>query len=232
MRRQLTLCLSALAFSAFTLLTKEKLPATLESECERLVPLGKAVLCLPSIVGMTECYGDPLVKEICEASNFGKNTFLGCYLHREDFENLQLVGWAEMNQFIRIYTMTELMDVSMAESDLAEFIGAMKSNYLRENWSRLKEEIEANLESWDLDQPVLLEDYRLNASAHTFVFLTRFYDVVTSKSTVQLQFANTALVDGQLVWFTYHWKFEGMESVEIAKAQNDFFAMRFLQSNL
>ena len=122
---QLTLCLSArfLSLHSFDKEAACNIGIRMRTACSTW----KGCLCLPSIVGMTECYGDPLVKEIC-GLNFGKNTFLKVFSATQDFENLQLVGWAEMNQFIRIYTMTELMDVSMAESDCGT-INIMKSNY-------------------------------------------------------------------------------------------------------
>ena len=180
---------------------------------------------------MTECYLDPLVKDICDAGNYGKNTFLGCYLRQENFNDLQQNGYAELNPFIRIYAMTDLENVSMKASDLAQFIEVMKSNYLRENWSRLEAEAERNFKDWDFDRPVLLEDYPLDDSAHTFVVLARFNNGIGSEPTVQLQFMNTAIVSERLIWFTYHQNFEGMESINVARPENDFFALRFLESN-
>ena len=230
---KLLLTLSAALFtsSAGIVSLTEKQPDHVEAECERLVSFGKASLCLPPIVGMAECYRDPVVKEIFDATNYSKNTFLGCYLQKDDLESLELTGFAEMNQFIRIYAMTDLVDVSMTNSDLAKFIDVIKSNYVRENWSRLREEIESEFQNWEFDRPVMLDEYRLNDSAYTFVVLTRSNDVVTSESMVQLQFMNTAIVDNRLIWFTYHQKFEGIESAEIARAQNDFVALQFLASN-
>lgn len=202
-----------------------------EFECEREVSFGSSSICLPAILGMNECYEHPAVREIADATNYGTNTFLGCYLQEDQFESLKLEGAVELDQFVRIYAMTELRDVRISNDHLTQLIDVMKSNYLQESWSRLEEEIERQYSQWDFDRPVLLEDYRLNESAYTFVLLSKFQDSRLSEPVIQLQFGNMAVVDERLIWFTYHVNFDGIQGVNQARAENDHFAMRFLDAN-
>ena len=64
---------------------------------------GDKEICLPKIDGYQECYTNPIVKRIADATEVPANTVLGFYLNNETYDKRDSLGLISFDDYFKIY---------------------------------------------------------------------------------------------------------------------------------
>jgi len=184
-----------------------------ESKCSRKASFGSAKICLPKIKGYQECYEDPTVKQLADATEVQMNLVLGFYLNDETYNRRDSLGLITFDDYFKIYGTKQIQDYEADKEVLGEMKDMLKGSFVSKNWDLMKKELdEIDLEV-EIGTPTVINSYELNDASFSLVMLTTYKqegaDTITLAMTV-----NGFLCNNRLVWMAYYLNYEGEETID------------------
>ena len=207
------------------------------NDCSNLVTFGDINICLPNILGMTECNSDPLVKltsDLLKGSN--EEVTLGFYLpddiyksstrYYDFYEN----GFGE--KYIKIYSL-ETLKGKTADESILDYLSSSVKSMFDDYEGSLKSIIDSKasdlLIDVTFDNPILLEEYQPSPKIKSFLTLMHF--AAEGESYISTVVMNIILIKNRILFFAYYDDYKGGSHINKVKQANDYFGLRLLQNN-
>lgn len=199
------------------------------TDCFKYTQFGNTEICLPEIVGMKECYEIPLVKHRADDFEYEGNSILGFYVTNNVYEQIDRFDQLFLDEYFKIYAVNNLKDKKASLLELNEIASMMDKNFIKENWDKLKTDLENNKNYISFGKPVIIESYSPNDNAKTYLML----DKIESGGIdyVMLTSINIILVKERLIWLAYYMSYNGEESIVNIKSNNDYTVLLFITEN-
>lgn len=203
-----------------------------DNECSRKTLFGTTEICLPQINGYEECYTEPIVKELADATEVATNLVLGYYLNNATFAKKDSLGLINFEDYFKIYGTKEIQDYDADDKILKQMQTMLSGNFLAKNW----EEVEEGIESLDLDVeieigvPVKIDEYNLTDNSFTLVMLTKYQIEGEDPFTIALTM-NGLLMHDRLVWMAYYQDYTGEKTMSKLRHKSDIILKELLKAN-
>ena len=191
--------------------------------CDRTAKFGTADICLPAIEGYTECYTDPQVKPLADATEVPLNMVLGYYINDATYENIEAID--KMEDYFKVYGTKQLKDLPATTKEISEMGEMLKGSFITKNWEELAKDIKIEGLDMEVGVPVVVKSYNINDESFSIIMIVKYaiegaepYDVVLT--------VNGFLSNDRLVWMAYYLLFEGEETVkEIESKSNEILSV-------
>ena len=198
------------------------------AKCEMYEYYGETRICLPKIAGMTECYSAPIVKRKASRVFNGRGMVnLGFYLPNEIYEKIDILDEIPFDGFFLIYGQENMKNIKGDVKDLDKVAEIMKNTFYEIEWDLDDVEIENKL--INVGKPVLLEIYSPHERVRSFIGLT--YGRADNEEYIGLSIMNMVIIKEKLITVTFYQYYKDEESVNKARAKNDYIVLRLLDEN-
>lgn len=204
-------------------------PSETQPECDKSVSFGGVNLCLPSIDGMTECYSLPIVKALADRTEYEKNSVLAYYLNNEVYKQVDRLNDITFDDYFKIYIVNGLKDTKVVQSDLDRMADMMEDNFIKKNWSDIKQKSEAAFGFLSIGKPVFMESYSPHKNVRTQVMLIKYQ--MENYEKVVLSIINFIMLKQRLICMAYYRDYENPESVIDFKSKNDYIVLSIMEEN-
>jgi curved DNA-binding protein CbpA len=198
-------------------------------DCDSSVQFGDIGICLPEIDGMVECYSNPLVNKWANQLNHEGNSIHALYFNDKTYKQIENLGEFSFDDYFQIYSVNSSKGVKVDVSYLAEIVKMMEMNFTKKEWSEIKNNIESRFDRISLGKPIVLENYSIDSMIETFVLLLKYHN--DDSENIMIGLFNFIIVKDRLIWLTYYKDYLGKDSIEEAKAKNDYITYSFMDVN-
>ena len=199
-------------------------------DCSRTTKFGEVDLCLPNIDGYQECYLNPEIKQIADATEVPTNVVLGYYLNNATLGNIDDPELPYFTDFFKVYGTLQVKDLEADEAILKEMQEVLEGNFFSANWGEIKDELaELELEI-EVGEPRMIESYNLNKESFSLIMLTK-YDLDEENSYTLAMVINGILLKDRLVWMAYYLEYEDQSTFETIKAKSNLITNSLLKAN-
>ena len=194
-------------------------------ECARKTNFGEIEICLPKIEGYKECYLDPTIKQIADATEVPVNMVLGYYLNDKAFKNKDSIVSSGFDDFFKLYGTKQIKDYKANESILKETQKALAGNFLSKNWDVIKDEIDKTGIDAKIGVPVVVKSYNLNKKSFTYVMIAN-YEVKGTDPYTMAMAMNGVLLNDRLVWLAYYILYKDKSTIDILQEKSNKIILR------
>ena len=199
--------------------------------CTASATYGQVSICLPTLDGYTEAYGEPAVSARANEAELPTNEVLAFYLTDEQHARVESLGDQQIDDYVKVFATRDLADETLGTGDLAD----IREQVLRLYGGEVSEEMQARMDAVDIDerrlgQPRLLEEYRLTDDSFTLVIAVRYRQPDGSTQEV-LETLNGVLTRGRYVNVGVYRTVDGEVDTAALKAKNDAVLRAFLAAN-
>ncbi len=202
--------------------------------CENEVPIGYTNICLPEIIGMEECYSDPLVGLFYDSFKGGSDEIiLGAYLLDEVYEDRYEHFFEDGagDEYIKVFTLEQMQNLYVGQEEL-DYMYELMCSTLEEYDESLRNRIDRVLDDafeddygFDVDvqvgKPILIKKYDHSENIRSFIAITKF--VVDDYKFVQVMVSNLAIVNNRMLLYAYYKEYFDSEDIRSAKSNSDYF---------
>lgn len=199
------------------------------SKCVREAKFGDAKICLPEINGYTECYNDPIVKELADKTEVAENIVLGFYFNNEVFRRRDSLGYIDYDDYFKVYA-TKLFSTLEANTNILEKLKErITQNFVKKKWIELSKEIQETGFIDKIDEPILIESYSMNQSSFSAVLLAK-YIVQGREPYTMAMTLNGYIKEDRFVWMAYYLNYENGETIERLKKNSNQILEKLINS--
>ncbi len=182
-----------------------------EDQCERVPKFGSANICLPKVKGYTECYLDPEIKSLADATEAPANMVLGYYINDSTYQNFDKV--IIMEDFFKVYGTKQISNLTATNKEIFEFGEMMQNNFIVKNW----DEVSAGFDDLDLNVevgvPTVIKTYKLNESSFSMLMLLK-YDLEGVEPYTLALTINGLLSGDRIIWMAYYLLYNGESTIK------------------
>lgn len=196
------------------------------TNCIRTVSFGDINICLPIIDGLKECYLYPRVKYIVDENDGSQ--ILGYYINNSTFKQVDRLDKIIYDDYVSINAPIASKGIKIGQMELNQFKRMAEQNYIKKNWSDIKNRIEENFNA-TLGAPILIDSYSPNEKVRTFIIMTKI--LFGENEIVRLMSLNMIEIKNRLVNLVYYKDYEGLESIKKLKSKNDYMVLLLLEEN-
>lgn len=197
--------------------------------CEKLVDVSNREICLPEIDGMKECYDIPAVKLKADKFENSGNSILGFYVTNDVYKRIDDFEGITLEEYFKIYVVNNMKDKEYDLSQLNEMGMIIENSFIKDNWDKLKTEVEKSHSYLSIGQPVLIEKYNPNEQTRTYLLIVKIES--QGVEYIMLMSVNIILIKDKIIWLAYYKKYEDRESIDIVKSSNDNIVLKFADVN-
>lgn len=207
------------------------------SKCSRIETFGNKQICLPMTREMTECYDEFIIRELCEIfKGSPQEKVLGIYINNDNYISGKRSGfeYGLGYPFIKVYS-TNQAENFKATSTILDLVGSqLKKTFenfngltaVESKFHELSNKLDLKL---SMDNPILLEEYKIIEGSKSFLTIMEFnYD---GESTIATAVMNILIIKDLLVFVAYYDHFSGAQYLTETKAANDYFVMKLMVQN-
>ena len=203
-------------------------------KCENLVVFGNTSICLPEVIGITECYKEPMVKMTADLfKGTASEEILGFYISDDEYDDLynSLMDKGLQKEFIKIYSTSLVKDYNVSDHEFNEFSSELKSMFAEYEGSKIQSKINSKMELLDISagRPILLDEYQINSKIKSYIALMKFK--FENENIISLMVMNVLLVKDRLIFIAYYDKYSNFDQIEKLRAKNDYFLLSLLNLN-
>ena len=202
-----------------------------DSTCIREVPFGDVTICLPKMVGMQECYQDPAIKLLADATEMETNEILGYYLAAEEYATFKPVNNDGFKEFFKVYGVTQVNrfpagveEVNMLYSIMVEQFGdttLLTQQMVDEAQERIGEEVQIGV-------PRMLQRYQLSDESFTLIALITYR---AEEEITMVMSLNGAILNGRFVNMAYYRLYEDANSITLLRDRSNKTLQQLLSLN-
>ena len=193
---------------------------TQDSNCFRQASFGEKNICLPEIDGYQECYTDPIVKEIADATEAPSNVVLGYYLNKETYRRRDSIGLFRFDDYFKVYGTLEIQDLIADELILEQMNELLSGNFISKNWTEMSQEIDKVGLDVEIGVPIIIESYRIDNKSFTMILLIKYafegIEPYTLATTI-----NGYLKQDRLIWMAYYLNYNSKETIAALKLKSN-----------
>lgn len=200
-----------------------------ESKCSRSTTFGSVELCLPLIDGYQECYLEPSVKALADATEVPANAVLGFYLNNQTFEQRDSLGSVNFDDYFKVYGTLQLQDYKAEASILSEMQGFMSSNFLSKDWDLVEKEFDQLGFEGTINEPTIIKQYSLNEDSFTYIMLVK-YELEGIKPFTLVMSISGYLYKERLIWMAYYLNFDGGSSIDKLEKRSNEILLKIMNS--
>ena len=201
-----------------------------DSNCYRTTQFGEAKICLPTIDGYQECYEDPDIKVLADATEIPMNTILGYYLNNKAYAEMDSTGLQGLSDYFKIYATLELKDYTADQALLDNMKEVVSNSFNGNTWDMVKDEIDKLDFEMELGAPTLVKTYKLNDNSFTCVLLIK-YEIPDSEAITVAFTINGMLLNERLVWMAYYMEYENEETLNVLQINSNKNLEKLLSAN-
>lgn len=212
---------------ACILFVKQNYALSQNIKCNRQANFGKKTICLPQIDGYQECYTDPIVKQLADATEVPINTVLGFYLSNRTHGKKDSLGLISFDDYFKVYGTKEIENLKCDESLLEQMIQVLSANFITRNWEELSKEIDKIGLDAEIGVPVVIENYRLNTESFTMVMLTKYGFEGLEPYTLAMTI-NGYLKNERLIWMAYYLNYEDQLTIQKLKDRSNIILQELI----
>lgn len=223
--KSIIIALSLVVFSSLNINTPLQ-----NEDCERNARFGEVEFCLSEIAGYKECYLEPRIKEIADATEVSTNVVLGYYLNDEDHDEFNSETDFLFDDYFKIYGTTAIENYKADKDFVKEIKEIVTSSFLVESWDELVKEVEGK--GWDIEVgvPVVVKEYNLNEESFSLVMLVKYQFGEEEPYTVAMAI-NGILINERLVWMAYYLGYQDESTIAEVEENSNEIIKRLQESN-
>lgn len=197
------------------------------------VNFGDISINLPQIKGFVQVYNEPKFKEIIDKTNYPSNSILGYYVPSGFYEKFKKDAECSLDGYFQLFATNAAKGKQINQSDLKIFAEQMSKQFAKENWSDLKNKFNNNYGLLNLSpgRPILIDNYSPHNQVESNVILMKIIDKEMGDEYIQISIQNNILLKNRLVWLGYYVKYDGNESINKAKLDNQSVIKKLLDIN-
>lgn len=198
--------------------------------CAHTSTIGGKEICLPIVLGMKECSGDPEIMALPGVTVTDQSTTIGLYVREEQFKDLAGTMETGFDDYVKVYFMNALGDKDFPPEAAEWMAGEFAKGYMKRTWPTLRTDLAKVFDGVEFGQPVVMEFYAPSPSISTVVTLSpvRTDDGFERYNLMSLSFC---AVKDRLIWVAHYLEYKGAESVSKARAKSDYFTLMLAEAN-
>ena len=217
------------------------LSSTHHAQCESVREFGYKEICLPELIGMTECYDDPLVKFFFDQfRGTDEEIIVGAYLLDDIFENRYLTFFEDGcgDDYIKMFSLEPVKDMYAGKEEL-DLVFESMTETLTDNSDGGSNKIINNaeerlletgiLENIEIGIPTVIDKYEINSTTRNCILLTKM--IADGYEFIQVQTLNITILKNRMFMYAYYKTYEGPESIKQAKQNSDYFGYSLSSKN-
>lgn len=207
---------------------QENIEAT--AECVHTSTIGGKEICLPIVLGMKECSGDPEIMALPGVTVTDQSTTIGLYVREEQLKDLAATMETGFDDYVKVYFMNALGDKDFPPKAAEWMAEEFAKGYMKRTWPTLRTDLAKVFDGVEFGQPVVMEFYAPSPSISTVVTLSpvRTDDGFERYNLMSLSFC---AVKDRLIWVAHYLEYKGAESVSKARAKSDYFTLMLAEAN-
>ena len=186
---------------------------------------------LPELNNWNELYSDELVKKRFDENSSNGTTIIGVYLNNETTKKKDSIDNIDFTNYSLFYVRDEEQKRKIKNADLKKIFD------IQINKASIEEiEVEDAINKTysdstfiTADKPYLLQEYSKNPKIYSAIKLIKPYSDAHSYIVVYVY--NLINIKDHLVYGGYYLDFNGMESIENARMNNDLIMSEFIKAN-
>lgn len=200
-----------------------------KTDCIRVEDFGDISVCLPKFKDLTECYYTPIVNERAKKYDLEGNVILGLYLNDNTYSKIDKLNDDNFDDYVKIYSPKSLMNVKIEEQDLDKLSEMMTRSFINKNWQEIQDEIESELDEFEIKKPVIVENNSINKSIRNLIVLNT---VATGERKVTMVCSlNMVLIKNRVIFLSYYKFYNGRNSIDYLRNKNIELVTKFLKYN-
>jgi hypothetical protein len=197
-------------------------------KCKRDVNIGGSHICLPEINGMTECFDEFKNRDIIQSLNKEENRFFSYYMNDSIYDIYKNNEITQNNDFFTMFIPYKIENYDASIDDVIALNKALKSNYVNDNWDRIKIKLDYN-PKLTFSKPILIESYEVFPKVESIINISSFRN--GNREVILLNVGTVCLINNRLVMVNYYKIYEGQESIKIAKSKSDYIIYNLMSEN-
>jgi hypothetical protein len=200
----------------------------------REVNFGNTLIRLPKVIGLTECYREPIVKMNADLfKGTDDEEILGFYISDDEYNDLynSLMEKGLQKEFVKIYSTNLVKNYNVSEEDFNKFSSGIRSMFNEYEGSQIQSKINSKMELFDISagKPILLDEYQINSKIKSYVALMKFK--FENENIISLIVMNVSIIKNKLIFIAYYDKYSNSDQIKKLKAKNDYFLLSLLAAN-
>jgi hypothetical protein len=209
------------AFTIILFLFLFNLSFAQNNQCSRETNFGEKELCLPEVEGYKECYEEPNVKQLADATEVPANRVIGYYLNDQTYGKRDSLGLISFDDFFKIYGTLQIQDLDADKNFLEEMETLLGGNFISKNWEQMEKEVDKIGIEVEVGVPIIVKQYKLNERSFTFLMLTKYALEGIEPYTLAISI-NGLLINDRVIWMAYYLNYKGEETIiSLANKSND-----------
>jgi len=221
---------SMLIIFTFVLVSCSSTISQSERHCSRVTNFGKNEICLPKIEGYQECYLNPVVKPLADATEIEINMVLGYYLNNQIHSKRDSLSLIRFDDYFKIYGTKQIQDFKADRKVLLETKTAMEGNFIKANWDSVEKEVDKLGTGLKVGDPVVLNTYSLSDDTFSIVMLIKYEMPGTDAFTMAMT-VNGLLINQRLVWMAYYLQYQGEDTIDRLESNSNELVEKILAAN-
>ena len=203
-----------------------------DSDCSRKTLFGTTEICLPKINGYEECYTEPVVKALADATEVETNMVLGYYLNNDTYAKIDSLEFINFEDYFKIYGTKQIQDYEADAAILKQMQEMLSGNFLTKNWDAVQEGIESMEHDLDIEIgiPVVIDEYKLTDNSFTLMMINK-YQLDGEESFTMALTMNGLLIHERLVWMAYYLDYKGEKTMSRLRHKSDNILRQLLIAN-
>ena len=201
-----------------------------QNNCNRTTNFGQAEICIPILDGMQECYLEPTIKMLADATEVSTNVVLAYYLDQSTYDQLDNIYNIHYDNYLKIYATKELQDIEMGISEVEEMNKVLADNFIITEWDDIKKEVDGLNLDIEIGQPTVVKNYTHNDKSFTYVMLVN-YVLDTETNYTMAMTVNGMLLNKRLIWMAYYLNYDGEDSIELLQSKSNAILDNIIRAN-
>ena len=204
-----------------------------KAECVKHKEFGDISICLPEIDGLIECSSDSVVSYWSKVLKSDNEVTLGWYFNENKYTNISASFEEGMYDYFKIFSLNNFVSRKIQDGDFNEFERYIKSSEwdFLDDWDLAKKIEFISGKNVSGDKPIYIEVYTPPTNKiRSYVGLTKI--IFEGKEDIVVSVLNIIEIQKRIIFYAYYLPYNGIISIDKAKAKSDYFGLKLLEVNL
>ena len=200
-----------------------------QNDCDNEVSFGNTPICLMKIDGMNECYSNPIIKMYMNQFKVKNEVILGYYINDDTYSKIDNIGNFTFDDYFKVYSADMIKNIDVSYSDFEKINLLTIQGFEKKKWPEMNEKFKDQLPFASFDRPIVLDSYSPHKNIRSHTCLMKIES--NGLTTIFVATINVAYIKDTIIYYCYYKNFSGNESIEKAKANSDYFGLKFYEAN-
>ena len=200
-------------------------------ECVKHQRFGDISICFPEIDGLIECSSDSVVSYWSNVLKSEDEVTLGWYFNKNNYPITSTSLSAKLDYF-KIFSRNNLINRKIQDGDFDEWENYMKSSEwaFLDDWDLAKKIKYINSIDVSGDKPIYIEVYT-PPSNKTRSYVSLMKVMIEGREDIAVSILTIMEIQKRIIFYAYYLPYNGMSSINKAKAKSDYFGLKLLEFN-